>query len=90
MEDMSSNATITSLAKLEAEPEGVYKRWDEEITFAEKEMGKFWKTARSTVKKFIDDRDATEVQKRWYNVFWTNVGIMEASLYDKTPTADIS
>jgi hypothetical protein len=90
MEEMSSNATITSLVKLEAEPNGVYKRWEDEITFAEKEMGKFWKAARSTVKKYIDDRDATEVQKRWYNVFWTNVGIMEASLYDKTPTADVS
>lgn len=90
MQTQDTNATITSLKQLEAEPNGVYKRWEDEITFAEKEMEKFWKSARLTVRRYIDDRDATEVQKRWYNVFFTNVGIMEASLYDQTPEADVS
>ena len=90
MQTQDTNATITSLKQLEAEPNGVYKRWEDEITFAEKEMEKFWKSARLTIRRYIDDRDATEVQKRWYNVFFTNVGIMEASLYDQTPEADVS
>lgn len=90
MQTQDTNATITSLKTLEAEPNGVYKRWEDEITFAEKEMEKFWKSARLTIRRYIDDRDATEVQKRWYNVFFTNVGIMEASLYDQTPEADVS
>jgi hypothetical protein len=90
MQTQDNNATITSLAKLEAEPNGVYKRWEDEITFAEKEMGKFWKAARLTIRRYIDDRDATEVQKRWFNAFFTNVGIMEASLYDQTPEASVS
>jgi hypothetical protein len=90
MQTQDTAATITSLKKFEAEPNGVYKRWEDEITFAEKELGKFWKAARLTIRRYIDDRDATEVQKRWYNVFFTNVGIMEASLYDQTPEADVS
>src|SRR5574343_121243 len=90
MQTQDTAATITSLKKLEAEPNGVYKRWEDEITCAEKEMGKFWKAARLTIRRYIDDRDATEVQKRWYNVFSTNVGIMEASLYDQTPEATVS
>ena len=90
MQTQDTAATITSLAKLEAEPNGVYKRWEDEITFAEKEMGKFWKAARLTIRRYIDDRDATEVQKRWFNAFFTNVGIMEASLYDQTPEATVS
>lgn len=90
MQTQDTNATITSLKQLEAEPAGVYKRWEDEITFAEKEMEKFWKSARLTLRRYIDDRDATEVQRRWYNVFFTNVGIMEASLYDQTPEADVS
>lgn len=90
MQTQDTSATITSLKKFEAEPNGVYKRWEDEITFAEKELGKFWKAARLTIRRYIDDRDATEVQKRWYNVFFTNVGIMEASLYDQTPEADVS
>ena len=90
MQTQDTAATIISLAKLEAEPNGVYKRWEDEITFAEKEMGKFWKAARLTIRRYIDDRDATEVQKRWFNAFFTNVGIMEASLYDQTPEASVS
>ena len=90
MQTQDVSASITSIKKLEAEPNGVYKRWEEEITYAEKELEKFWKSARLTIRRYIDDRDATEVQKRWYNVFFTNVGIMEASLYDQTPTADVS
>src|SRR5574343_1630304 len=90
MQTQDTPATITSLKKLEAEPNGVYKRWEDEITFAEKEMGKFWKAARLTIRRYIDDRDATEVQKRWINAFFTNVGIMEASLYDQSPEASVS
>src|SRR5574343_326486 len=90
MQTQDTAATITSLKKLEAEPNGVYKRWEDEITFAEKEMGKFWKAARLTIRRYIDDRDATEVQKRWINAFFTNVGIMEASLYDQAPEASVS
>ena len=90
MQTQDVPATITSIKKMEAEPEGVYKRWQEEITYAEKEMQKFWKSARLTIRRYIDDRDATEVSRKWYNVFYTNVGIMEASLYDKTPEISVS
>lgn len=83
-------ASITSIKKVEAEPNGVYKRWEDEITYAEKELEKFWKSARLVVRRYLDDRDATEVQKKFFNVFYTNVGIMEASLYDQTPEATVS
>ena len=90
MQQQNVPATILSVDKMEAEENGVYKRWIEELDYAEKELGKFWKQGRRVVKRYIDDRDATEVQKKYYNVFYTNVGILEASLYDQTPEADVS
>ena len=90
MQTQDNPASITSIKKIEAEPNGVYKRWEEELTYAEKELEKFWKSARLVVRRYLDDRDATEVQKKFFNVFYTNVGIMEASLYDQTPEATVS
>lgn len=90
MQTQDVPATIDSVAKLEAENNGIYKRWEEEITFAEKELEKFWKSARVVIRRYLDDRDATEVQRKWFNIFYTNVGILEASLYDKTPVSDVS
>jgi len=90
-QDTSTAAgTIDSLAKLEATPKGKRDRWHTEITYAEKELDKFQQSARSVVRRYIDDRDAVQVNQKWINIFNTNVGIMEASLYANIPTADVS
>jgi hypothetical protein len=86
----SSSGTIDSLKKLESTPQGRRDRWNEEITFAEKELNKFHEQGRKVLKKYLDDRDATETAAKWFNIFYTNVGIMEASLYANIPTADVS
>jgi hypothetical protein len=86
----TSAGTIDSLTKLEETPQGQRDRWSAEITYAEKELEKFHDRARRTVRRFIDDRDAVEANQKWLNIFNTNVGIMEASLYANIPTADVS
>jgi hypothetical protein len=89
--DQSTTAgTIDSLKKLEATPQGRRDRWYSEINAAEKELDKFHQQARKVVKRYIDDRDAVETASKWMNIFNTNVGIMEASLYANIPTADVS
>lgn len=85
-----SAGSIESLAKLEATPSGKRDRWRDEITYAEKELKKFHETARRVIRRYIDDRDATETSQKWFNIFNTNVGIMEASLYANIPTVDVS
>jgi len=82
--------TIDSLAKLESTEEGKLQRWSAEITAAEKELEKWQGSANRVVKKYIDDRDAVETSQKWVNLFHTNVGIMEASLYANLPTVDVS
>ena len=90
MQTQNAPATIKSVTELEKQENGDYKRWEEEITYAEKELEKFWKGARRVVRRYLDDRDATETNQKWYNIFYTNVGILKASLYDHVPTADVS
>ena len=85
-----SDGTIQSLRKLEETPQGKRDRWQQEIASAEKELKKFHDQARRVNKRYIDDRDAVETNQKWFNIFNTNVGIMEASLYANIPTADVS
>jgi hypothetical protein len=85
-----SPGMIDSLKKLEETPQGQLDRWSSEINYAEKELTKFHEQARRVVKRYIDDRDAVETNQKWINIFNTNVGIMEASLYANIPTADVS
>ena len=85
-----TSGTIESLEKLEATPQGRRDRWGDEITFAEKELREFHESARRVDKRFIDDRDAVETNQKWINIFNTNVGILEASLYAHIPRRDVS
>jgi hypothetical protein len=86
----TSDGNIDSLAKLEETPQGRRDRWSEEITMAEKELKRFHEQGRRVVKRFIDDRDATETNQRWFNIFNTNVGILESALYSQIPGVDVS
>jgi hypothetical protein len=85
-----TSGTIESLEKMEATPQGQRDRWIDEINFAEKELKKFHESARRVVKRYIDDRDAVETNQKWLNIFNTNVGILEASLYAQIPGVDVS
>lgn len=85
-----TSGTIESLKRLEATPQGRRDRWADEINFAEKELKKFHESARRVNKRFIDDRDAVETNQKWINLFSTNVGILEASLYAQIPGVDVS
>jgi len=82
--------TVDSLKKLEATPEGKRQRWSSEIIAAEKELDKWHGSGNRVVKRYLDDRDAVETSQKWFNIFNTNVGIMEASLYANIPTVDVS
>ena len=86
-----SNAnTVDSLKKLESTPEGKKQRWSSEIIAAEKELDKWHGSGNRVIKRYLDDRDAVETSQKWFNIFNTNVGIMEASLYANIPTVDVS
>lgn len=67
-----------------------YEDWIKEIELWEKEMQKFQRQGRNVVRRFKDERDAPEALMKKYNLFSTNVGILQASLYARVPKAAVS
>lgn len=86
----STQGSIDSLEKLEQTPEGKRDRWADEIAAAEKEQDKFVTTGRKVVRRYLDERDAINSDKKWFNIFYTNVNIIKASLYANLPGVDVS
>jgi len=86
----TSAGSITSLKKLEETPQGKLDRWAMEITAAEKAQEKWHKQSTQVVQRFVDERDAVNSGMKWFNIFNTNVQIMQASLYSQVPKIDVS
>ena len=86
----SSAGTIASLEELEKTPEGKRQRWMQELDYSEKELKDFHTQARRTLRKYLDNRDAIDTEKKWFNIFNTNVGIIRSSLYANIPQIEIS
>lgn len=83
-----SEETSTSVDRA---PRTSAEKWKNELTTAEKDLRKFWERGRRVVKRYMDEMDtaatgisqAVNVDK--YNVFWSNVGVLKASLYANPP-----
>jgi hypothetical protein len=65
------------------------RRWADEITMAEKELDNFHKQGRTTVRRYKDQRDSVDGAQRKFNIFSTNVGILQSSLYSKIPKVNV-
>jgi hypothetical protein len=81
--------TITSIVKTNETPAAQYERWREEVMMSEKALEDFWERGEKIRKRFIDDRDALEENTRKFNLFTTNVGIMQSALYSKIPKVSV-
>lgn len=63
----------------------VYERWKTEIEYAEKELTVFHRRAEMVVRRFVDERDAMDSGKRWFNIFYANTNILESAIYAQLP-----
>jgi ADP-ribosylglycohydrolase len=83
---MADSQRIESLKELQAEPGGIYQRWQSEITNAEKEkdLERWRKRARKIVKEFRAERyEASGIDpsmERRFNLFAANINIMTTAL----------
>ena len=64
--------------------------WLEELSVAEDELKPFWSAARKVVRRYMDHNDTTATatiggKVDRFNVFWSNVGVLKASLYANPP-----
>src|SRR5574343_253011 len=67
-----------------------YARWQQEITQAVEDKKKFHERGIRVTRKFIDERGAAETANRWFNVFYANTNILQASLYARLPDPQVS
>jgi hypothetical protein len=83
----SQAGRIDSIEATQASTTDEYKRWRDEIHNAEKELDKdYIQRGRNIVKRFKDDRKgAIDQLDKKFNLFTTNVGIMQAALYSNIP-----
>jgi hypothetical protein len=79
-----------SESDFEPDKRGWQQRWMMEFQAARKEVKKWQKQADRIVKRYLDERDSrTEADTRW-NLFASNVETLEALLYGKTPSVDVT
>ena len=81
---------IESIEKADSTPESRYGRWKDEITMAEKEFSNFHTRGRTTVRRYKDERDSVDGSERKFNIFTTNVDILQSSLYAKIPKVTVA
>ena len=87
---MSDKNSIKSAKASDASPDKKYRRWRDEITKAEKELSDFHDSGQKVVKRFLDERDGVDHAVRKFNIFTTNVGILQSSLYANIPKVSIT
>jgi hypothetical protein len=65
-------------------------KWQRQLAVAEKEFRKFWERGRKVNKKYLAETDSTSLGGSGqggdqFNLFWSNVGVLKASLYANPP-----
>lgn len=64
------------------------KRWKNELKQAKREDETWCKRSKKIVKRYRDDRTASQVSKR-YNVLWSNIQTILPAVYGRTPRAQV-
>lgn len=67
-----------------------HQRWAEEIKMAEKELKNFRERGRKTTRRYLDERDAIDTGKKWFNIFYANTQILESALYSQIPKPSVT
>jgi len=73
-------------------PTEMASRWEKELQAAKKELGKFHSIGKRLVGRYLDDRDTAsdDEAEAKFNLFWSNIEVLKASLYAKPPDVDVS
>lgn len=65
------------------------ERWKAEISYAKKSLKDFHRRARDTNNRYLDEREADNASQKWFNLFFANTGILQASLYAQIPKPEV-
>lgn len=64
--------------------------WHAQLEQAQKAFEKYDERGKKVIKRYRDERDATESQRKRFNILWSNVQVLTPSLYGKAAKPDIS
>ena len=94
-EDISGSDRTTSRGIYGDEPDvyggkapGPY--WHEQLSHAQKAFDKWEAKAQRVVKRYRDERDGIEWPRTKFNILWSNVQILNPSLYGRMPKPQVS
>jgi len=73
-------------------PTELAARWERELQAAKKNLSKFHTQARKMNHRYLDEREAVggDPAEAKFNLFWSNIEVLKASLYAKPPNVDVS
>lgn len=74
----------------EKSPADLAKEWERELNASAKWLRKFQDNARRIERKYTDRRDSGAEGESHYNIFWSNVQVVLASVYGRLPKAEVS
>src|SRR5262245_41554951 len=85
----TTNSAVESTSDFGGDPEGLAKRWIDELTLAEKEMKRWDQNCEKIIRRYRDDRQDSEVniktRIRRFNILWSNVETQKSILYSRDP-----
>ena len=64
--------------------------WHAQIESAQKSQQTYVEKAKKVVKRFRDERDAIESQRKKFNILWSNYQVLFPALYGREPKPDVT
>lgn len=75
--------------KKEMNPIAEVQKWSQELKLAKKEDATWVTRSKKIVKRYRDDRTASQNGSKRYNVLWSNIQTVLPALYGRTPRAQV-
>jgi hypothetical protein len=88
--ESQTSGSIESLQEAQAEKGGKCKRWKDEIKAALKELETWHKQGDECERRYLDDRDFDDDYEKRFNIYTSNVQIMQSALYNSIPQVEVS
>lgn len=79
---------VETAADFGKDPAGIVTRWSAWLKLADKDVRRFEERGRDTVKRYMDERSATDTRVR-YNVLWANVQTMAPAILIREPRCQV-
>ena len=69
---------------------GRWKFWSRAISLAEKDQEKWETRAQKVVDRYRDERDSHGVQRKKFNILWSNIETLKPAIYARLPKTQVT